>query len=208
MLRLELQNAQRSFRVRQLQSEIWRLLPHVTSTVTTVDYELTIDHVGGSSSQETFIDPDEKLAKELSAIRQRWEAMLANQDIVLDEEVQHRLSDNAYFAKFHADFTQQNTAAHNTINDTLRHVINRLVHERNESDGVRDQHQSKINSLQQKTHRLAEKAKEIQENATQQTLEQRNKIQKQATRENRAVRAHIRRLEQGNLRRLVALQQR
>jgi hypothetical protein len=206
MVRLELQNSQRAFRVRQLQAEIWRFLPHATSFAETVDYELSVERIGGQRGEEKLIDADEKLAKELSGIRQHWEDLLNQQDIVLNEEMEHRVSDNAYFEKFRADFVEQNVESHQAINDVLGRLIARIVFERNASNAMSEQFQDRMNSLNRQQQQLTEKSSHLVEDATKFALEERTKIQTQCARESRALRASIRRLEHSNLQKFVALQ--
>jgi hypothetical protein len=207
-LRLELQNAQRAFRIRQIQSEIWRFLAHTTATVTTVDYELSVTQVKSGDAQVTLIEPDEKFAKQIAEIQRRWEAILPNQEAVFEEEMQHRLTDNAYFEKFLADFTQQNAEAHEAINDKLRQVIRRLVRERESMEGACQHYKEQIDLMNGKQQKLADQAKEFQESATKRALEERAKIQQKVALESRAVRGRVKTLEQSNLRRFATLQDR
>jgi hypothetical protein len=142
-LRLELANCQCAFRVRQLQAEIWRFLPHITSTVETVDYELTIDQIPSHPSQEILIDPDEKLAHESELIRERWESILQSQELVFEEEMQHRISDNTYFETFQTDFKQQNADAHESINEMMKRIISCIVYEKNKTDAIAQTHRER-----------------------------------------------------------------
>jgi hypothetical protein len=208
MLRLDLQNAQHAFRIRQIQSEIWRFLSHTTTTVSTVDYELTVSRIDSGPAQISFVDPDEKFAKKIIEIQHRWEVILLNQDAVFEEEMQHRLADNAYFEKFLADFNQQNADAHQTINDTLKRVIRRIIRERESMEGASHDYQERINQMTQKRQKLADQSKEFQESATKRSLEERAKIQQKVALESRVIRGRVKTLEQSNLRKFGMLQER
>jgi hypothetical protein len=207
-LRLSLQNAQRSFRVRQLQSEIWRFLPHTHESVESVDYQLGVIRTAPDEAPAPPMDPDEKLAKELSDLAAQWRDILMVQERVFAEELQHRQSDNEYFERFAADFHRQNADAHKSIDSMLHRLVKRIVHEKNASDSVATRRQDAIESADRRQRILTEKANDLCVNATQRTIAEREKIQQHAAIEANAVRDRIRNLERANLRRYAALQQR
>jgi hypothetical protein len=207
-LRLSLQNAQRSFRVRQLQSEIWRFLPYTHDTVESVDYQLGVIRTAPDEAAKPAMDPDEKLASELSDLAAKWRDFLAVQERTFAEELEHRRSDNEYFERFAADFHRQNVDAHKSIDSMLGRLVRRIVHEKSTSDSVANQRHDAIESADRRRRLITEKASGLRANATQRTVAEREKIQRRSAAEAGAARDRIRNLERANLRRYGALQRR
>jgi hypothetical protein len=208
ILRTELLNAQRSFRLRQLQSEIWRLLPHAHCTTEYVDYELSVCTSVSLPGRAEFIDPDEELAKEFAMIEKKWDAMLRLQETVFAEEMDHRLSDNVYFEGFQKGFIAENTNAHEAINRLLGKLVTRLVTTKKDTDEAAVRQQEALESAERRHKMLLDKARALPLEAQKQARKQRKLAQRRGSLESRAVRSRIQIAERSNRSKLAELQER
>jgi hypothetical protein len=198
-VRVELQNSLTAFRVRQLQREIWRFLPHTRTPVPSIDYQLAIARTPGTTVEGPPTEPDEKVVKELGEFHRTWQQLLIMQASVAEEEKAHRQADNDYFEKFSADFRSQNSEAHRAIDHQLDQLIRRIMRERHTADDTAFQHRSMIEAMTRRQKLLGEKADAIDRTAGDKAMAARLKAQKQVGAETSAVRERIRSLERHNM---------
>lgn len=207
ILRIRLQNAQMAFRVRQLQSEIWRFLPYTHSNVPTVDYQLSIARAPPSDETPPTVVADEKLAAELTRLKREWAKILGIQGTVFEDEMAHREADNEFFNRFAADFQKQTENAHKTIDAMLEKLIRRMLQEKSTASDKEMHQKSTIQTAERKRQVMASRASNFVEMATKRQFEEREKSQQQAAAETATARERIRAIEQTNLQKIAAMKE-
>lgn len=198
MLRVKLVNAQIEFRIRQLQNEIWRFLPYTSQSVPTIDYKLGASYRERNPKEQTLIPPDEKFSEVLTDLGQQWTEMMEIQQRVFEDEMNHRILDNEYFAKFVADFEKQNAKSHKNIDELLERLIRRILQEKGSTEEAALRHQSLLDMLERKKKALREKADEIDKTANDRTAKAREKAQQRAKAATNIVREKVRNIERDN----------
>ena len=198
MLRVQLMNAQIEFRIRQLHSEIWRFLPYTSKSVPSIDYKLAATYREPKAIAPITIPPDEKLREVLVGLQKQWSDMMSIQQHVFDDEMNHRVADNEYFARFVADFQKQNEKSHKDIDDLLERLIRRILQEKGSTAESILRHQSFLDMLERKKKTLRQKAEEVEQSAHDKVAAAREKARKRAKAETSIVREKVRTIERDN----------
>lgn len=207
ILRIRLRNAQMAFRVRQLQSEIWRFLPYTHSNVPTVDYQLSIAKPPSGDEVEPTMMADQKLAAEITGLRGEWAKILGLQEAVFQDEMAHRESDNEFFNRFVADYQRQTIDTHKTIDAMLEKLIRRMLQEKSAASDKEMHQKSAIQTAEKRRQVLASKASNFAEAAARKQFEERERSQQQAAAETATARERIRAIEQTNLQKIAAMKE-
>ena len=198
MLRVQLMNAQIEFRIRQLQNEIWRFLPYTSKSVPSIDYKLAATYREPKATAPITVPPDEKLHEVLVSLQKQWSDMMDIQQHVFDDEMNHRVADNEYFARFVADFEKQNEKSHKDIDDLLERLIRRILQEKGSTAESILRHQSFLDMLERKKKSLRQKAEEVEQSAYDKVAAAREKARKRAKAETSIAREKVRTIERDN----------
>jgi hypothetical protein len=198
ILRVEVQNAVRSFRIRKLRREIARLLPYADKRGPSTDYRLGVVPSSIRPSKVVGVKSDERLEKSLIQSRAKWREILVTQAGVFAEELQHRTSDAEYFEKFDTDFRQQNSETHRSVDDLLDVLIRRTVEEKNTFGILADHQRETIGALTSREDQLSGRIENMKTVAAEKTTRARQKAQRMAVRETGRVRQRIKALEEQN----------
>jgi hypothetical protein len=119
----------------------------------------------------------------------------------------HRVSDNAHFEAFQKGFIAENANSHEAIHRLLGKLVKRVVATAKDTEGVADSRRDAIESAERRRGLLMDRARQLPLEAQKQALALRRGVQRQASRENRAIRGRIRVSERSNRSKLVELQE-
>ena len=90
-LQMQMKNAALAFHVRQLQKELFRLLPHAQDNVPSIEYHMSLDRELYREKAPTLkIEEDEKYAADIAKLHRDWKALCELQAEVFQEELQKR----------------------------------------------------------------------------------------------------------------------
>jgi hypothetical protein len=204
---MELKNSQLGFQVRQLQSELFRLLPFSHSYVPSTEYYLSMDADTYKPTPKHTVKSDAQHIDELKQILKKWQVLSQVQGQVFDEERKKALADDVEWRAFCEDYLAQNAETHAMIDDYLRSVTKKLVALQQQHESViekhgvtiaeRDKEKSDLHAARPQIHvTIGTKAEDVM-----------NKARADACEKCGTVRGRVRQLERNNLAKFSAIKE-
>ena len=204
---MELKNAQLRFQVRQLQSEIFRLLPYSHSYVPSTEYHMSLDQNLYRETAKIQVEADPEHLQDLERIHAKWEALCQIQKEVFDEEVKKQQEDAEQWQKFALDFESQNHDAHRTIDSQLGDITRKHVDLKSIHDDLVSTKTEQLESLDRKLKRLKGRAESTLSSLSEKSILERSKARIDASQQCNIVRGRVREIERKNLARFSAMKE-
>lgn len=201
MLNAEFTNAKLQFQNRLLQNEIWRLLPYAETESSTIDYKINLDLDQYEKPKQMKVSPDEKFKKQLSTILHKWEDLSETQRLVFEDEEKLRAQDEAVFSNFYQDYVQQNEKAHKLIDEQLDDLFHRTIFEQSAMKDESSQSKMLIDAMDRKKETLLSKVAQMESEASEKKIRQRELSQKKGQALLNSARERIRNIERNNIKR-------
>lgn len=201
MLIAEFINAKLQFQNRLLQNEIWRLLPFAETESATIDYKINLDLDRYEKPKQDKVSPDEKFQKQLKSILLRWEDLTETQKLVFEDEEKLRQQDETVFSNFYQDYVQQNQTAHKLIDEQLDDLFHRIVFEQSTLKDTSLQNKMLIDAMDRKKETLLSKVSQMESEAAEKKIRQRELSQKKGQAMLNSARERIRNIERNNIKR-------
>ena len=207
-LQMKMKNATLSFQVRQLQKEIFRLLPHSQSYVPSTEYHMSLDRELYRERAPTLkIEADPEHAKDLVKLHKEWKDLCELQSTVFEEELKKNAEDAEQWDKFALDFRTQNHDAHKMIDGQLADLTKKLIHLRSQHEELVNTKTDRLESLKRKLARLEKKATDSLASLSEKSREERSKARLEASKKVNLVRGRVREIEKRNLARFSAMKE-
>ncbi|OHT00391.1 hypothetical protein TRFO_32988 [Tritrichomonas foetus] len=204
---MELKNAQLRFQVRQLQSEIFRLLPYSHSYVPSTEYHMSLDQNLYRETAKIQVEADPEHLKDLEYIHAKWANLCQIQKEVFDEEIKKQQEDSDQWNKFALDFESQNHDAHRTIDAQLGEITRKLVDLKSTNDDLVSTKTDQLESLERKLKRLKGRAESTLSSLSEKSIQERSKARVDASQQCNIVRGRVREIERKNLARFSAMKE-
>jgi hypothetical protein len=207
-LQMRLKNATLGFQVRQLQSEIFRLLPFSQDHVPSTEYHMSLDQSLYRERAPTLkIEADPEHAADLAHLRDAWEQLSLIQSQVFEEELQKRKEDDEQWQQFLRDFTSQNHDSHRLIDKQLGEITRKLVYLRAQHEEMAGSKREARASAKRKVERLKQRERNLLPKMTDKSSEERGKARLDASKQCSLVRGRVREIERKNLARFSAMKE-
>ena len=203
----KLKNSKLRFHVRQLQAEIFRLLPYSHSDVPSTEYHMSLDRNVYRPANQPQKEMDEEHEKELIQLRQDWIDICQLQQEVFAEEVQTLNDDNAQWQKFSNDFQSQNHDTHKLIDTQLGDVTRRYVTLKTAYDSMVAAKTESLETLERKFKRLKTLSESTLSTLSEKSFQARTQARLDASQQCNIVRERVRELEKKNLRHFSAMKE-
>jgi hypothetical protein len=205
-LQMRLKNATLGFQVRQLQAEIFRLLPYSQTYVPSTEYHMSLDQSLYRERAPTLkIEADPEHAADLSNLRQAWADLAALQSQVFEEERQRHQEDEEEWARFLKAFLSQNSDAHQMIDTQLGDITRKLVFLRAQHEDMISSKRDTKNALRRKLQRLKQRLQLLGQKQSEKQVEERSKARNDASKQCGIVRGRVREIERKNLSRFSTM---
>lgn len=198
-LHMELKNAQLAFHVRQLQSELFRLLPHSQSYVPSTEYHMSLNQKLYKSTAKLTIQADPEHEKALKALYEKWKALCDLQEEVFEEERRVQKEDQEQWEKFLLDYKSQNHECHQGIDKRLADVTRKFVALEDAHNQLVNEKRDAIRSLDRRIKRLTGKVETSKASLSQQSIDLSQKVRAEAKDKCNTVRSRVREIEKRNL---------
>jgi hypothetical protein len=207
-LQMQLKNATLGFQVRQLQSEIFRLLPFSQDHIPSTEYHMSLDQSLYRERAPTLkIEADPEHAADLARLRDAWEELSRIQSQVFEEELQKRKEDEEQWQQFLRDFTSQNHDSHRLIDKQLGEITRKLVYLRAQFEEMAGSKKDALASAKRKVERLKQRQKNLLPKMTNKSSDERGKARLDASKQCSLVRGRVREIERKNLARFSAMKE-
>ena len=204
---MELKNAQLRFQVRQLQSEIFRLLPYSHSYVPSTEYHMSLDQKLYRETAKVQVEADPEHLKDLEILHKKWKKLCEIQKEVFDEEIKKNQDDMDQWKRFAQDFESQNQEAHKSIDGQLGEVAKKYVALKTAHDDLVTTKTDQLESLERKLKRLRGRAESTLSSLSEKSIQERSKARVDASQQCNLVRARVREIERKNLARFSAMKE-
>jgi hypothetical protein len=205
-LQMRLKNATLGFQVRQLQAEIFRLLPYSQTYVPSTEYHMSLDQSLYRERAPTLkIEADPEHAADLCNLRQAWADLAALQSQVFEEERQRHQEDEEEWARFLKAFLSQNSDAHQMIDTQLGDITRKLVFLRAQHEDMISSKRDTTNALKRKLQRLKQRLQLLGQKQSEKQVEERSKARNDASKQCGIVRGRVREIERKNLSRFSTM---
>jgi len=199
-LQMRLKNATLGFQVRQLQAEIFRLLPYSQTYVPSTEYHMSLDQSLYRERAPTLkIEADPEHAEDLARLRQAWEDLTSLQSQVFEEERKKHEEDSEEWGRFVKAFMTQNQDAHQMIDGQLGDITRKLVFLKSQHEEMISSKKDTLNSLKRKLQRLKQRLQLLGQKQTEKQVEERSKARNDASKQCGIVRGRVREIERKNL---------
>jgi hypothetical protein len=207
-LQMRLKNATLGFQVRQLQAEIFRLLPFSRDHVPSTEYHMSLDqNLYREKAASLRIEADPEHAADLARLRDAWQALTQTQSQVFEEELQKAKEDGEQWQQFERDFNSQNHDAHRLIDKQLGEITRKLVYLRAQFEEMQVSKRDALNSIKRKLDRLRQRDRALLPKMTEKSSEERGKARLDASKQCNLVRGRVREIERKNLLRFSAMKE-
>jgi uncharacterized protein YoxC len=207
-LHMRMKNATLSFQVRQLQAEIFRLLPFSKSHVPSTEYHMSLDHNLYHERPATLtIEADAEHTADLEALHKCWVELTEIQDQVFAEEKQKNEEDTQQWNEFARDFKTQNHDAHKMIDLQLADITRKLIFLRSQHGEMVNGKNEQLEALNRKVKRLRATADTTIATVSEKTTQERNKTLNETSKQCGVVRGRVREIERKNLARFSAMKE-
>lgn len=195
-LHMQLKNSQLRFHVRQLQSEIFRLLPFSHTEVPSTEYHMSLDRkVYQATPHANKSEADLEHKADLKVLHKKWTDLCDQQLKVFAEETLHYEEDKEQWNKFKAAIESQNRSTHKLIDTQLSDVTSRYVALKSANDDLVSSGQETCDSLAKKLDRLKSKLETtLTSLANRRTIDAKD-AQVQASKMTKELRRRVRNLE-------------
>lgn len=155
-LQMELKIAQLKFHNRQLQSEIFRLLPYSHTEVPSTEYHMSLDRkVYKEAAPIHKIEADPEHAEDIKRIHKKWVEICDQQQTVFAEEKLRADEDNQQWKEFIESLERQNNGTQKLIDTELSEVTKKYI-------GLKISHEDLQKTGQETIDNLAKKIKRLQ----------------------------------------------
>ena len=198
-LHMELKNAELAFHVRQLQSELFRLLPHSQSYVPSTEYHMSLNKKLYKSAAKLTIQADPEHEKALKQIHDKWKALCDLQEEVFEEERRTQQEDQEQWNKFLLDYRTQNHECHEGIDKRLGDVTRKFIALEDAHKKLVTEKQDAIRALDRRIKRLTAKVETSKATLSQQSIDLSEKVRAEAKDKCNTVRGRVREIEKRNL---------
>lgn len=161
-LQMQLKNAQLRFHVRQLQNEIFRLLPFSHTQVPSTEYIMSLDRdVFKAQQHTTKSEADEEHNIEIEKLHKTWKNLVALQQKVFADETQQSQEDAEQWARFSNSVLNQSKSTHGIIDKYLNQITMSYGSLKREHNENVEKQQNFINELEKKITKLTGKSKTL-----------------------------------------------
>ncbi|EAY13166.1 hypothetical protein TVAG_444500 [Trichomonas vaginalis G3] len=161
-LQMQLKNAQLRFHVRQLQNEIFRLLPFSHTQVPSTEYIMSLDRdVFKAQQHSTKSEADEEHMVEIKKLHKMWSDLVALQKRVFTEEKNQYEEDAAQWKKFSTAVENQSKATHKIIDTYLNQITMGYGSLKRQDDEDQEKQKNFIQELEKKINKLSTKSKTL-----------------------------------------------
>ena len=179
-LHMKLRNAQLSFHVRQLQSEVKRFLPYTNiKTEPSTEYQLSIDKSEIiEKKDQSHIAADEQLTKEIDGLLEQWKQTTKMQEQVFNEEMELQKQDDAQFELFANDYKKQNEITHKELDKIHTEFLKKFLQQQRASESLFLAKQTTQNTLKSKINTLENEIKGLNQKLETKLNQSKEKMEK------------------------------
>ena len=162
-LHMKLRNAQLSFHVRQLQSEVKRFLPYTSERIEpSTEYQLSIDKSDIiERKNQPHIAADDKLKQDIDGLLEQWKQTTELQQQVFQEELEIQKKDDEQFQLFANDYHKQNQETHQALDKIHSEFLKKFLMAQRASESLFLAKQTTQKSLKSKINSLENEIKTI-----------------------------------------------
>ena len=123
-VQMQLKNAQLRFHVRQLENEIFRLLPYSHTQVPSTEYIMSLDRdVFKAPHHSNKSEADAEHIEEITKLHKVWVDLMDLQKKVFKEEMNHYEQDQKQWEKFSQSVQNSSNATHNLIDNMMGQIV-------------------------------------------------------------------------------------
>ena len=207
-LHMQLRNSQLRFHVRQLQSEIFRLLPYSHTDVPSTEYHMSLDReVFRAPVHAKQSEADESHLTDLKQIHKKWIDLCDQQEVVFVEEKLHFEEDDEQWRKFIHSYEIQNYHTHQTIDSILNDITKRYIALKSSNEELVKTSHDTIENLSKKLKRLKNKSESTINNLTAKKDLDKNKASSEAAKMTKELRRRVKTIEIKNQATIETLQE-
>lgn len=198
-IQMQLKNAQLRFHVRQLQNEIFRLLPYSHTQVPSTEYIMSLDREILKPSQHTSrSEADEEHIKEITELHGYWVNLTELQRKVFNEEMQHYNDDQAQWEKFSRSVQNTNDATHNLINSMMCQITRSYSSLQREHEELVKKDNALIAELEKKISKLTNKSQTLLKGLNERKDQDRKKTSVEASKITKEMKRRVKTIETKN----------
>ena len=198
-LHMLLKNSQLSFHVRQLQSEIFRLIPYSHTEVPSTEYHMSLDRsVFAAPAHQNKSEADEEHMKDIKHIHKLWTELCDRQQEVFAEETLHYQEDAEQWGKFETSVKDQNENQHRNLDRALADLLQRYLSLKGSNEEMVKSGEERAENLLKKLNRLKKKVETTMAKMNKKKEEDKNKAQREANKLTKELRRRVAFIEGSN----------
>ena len=198
-LHMELKNSQLAFHVRQLQSEIFRLIPFSHTEVPSTEYHMSLDRdVFSAPAHQKHTEADEEHMKDIKKIHKLWTEICDTQQRVFAEERLHYQEDAEQWDRFLSSVNNQNDNQHNNLDRALSDLLQRYLSLKASNEEMTRAGEERANNLLKKLNKLKNKIDITMTKMNKKKEEDKVKAQKEASKLTKELKRRVNFIEGNN----------
>ena len=198
-LHMLLKNSQLSFHVRQLESEINRLIPFSHTEVPSTEYHMSLDRaVFMAPAHQNKSEADAEHMKDIKHIHKLWTELCDKQQEVFAEETLHYQEDAEQWGKFVTSVQQQNETQHRNLDRALADLLQRYLSLKASNEEMVKSGEERANNLLKKLNRLKKKVDTTMAKMNKKKEDDKKKAQREANKMTKELRRRVAFIEGSN----------